>query len=205
MATRVSMLVPLCKRALNPFTKNFLLITRTIPESSISMIPMPTMLCSRKGGTGQPHIEAPMEKYMSTIRNTIELTSLLLRTGVSWSSSRASMFLSRLLSALSPFVSGEAPYPASSTALIIFSGSAVPVTLIEFVRSDTLHDSTPSTPDTAFSTCAWHAAQLIPVTKYFSVFVPMLSIRIHFLRLIVISLVSEEAQPILQSFHPNRS
>ena len=66
-------------------------------------------------------------------------------------------------------LTGEAPYPASVTARITSSGEAFPSTPIVFVRRLTEHESTPATLDTAFSTLAWHAAQLIPVTIYCSI------------------------------------
>ena len=72
---------------MNPFTKNFLFITNMIPARSISVTAMPVMLSFRTGGTGQPHIDTPIDKYMSIRRNMIELISLFLRTGVSLSSS----------------------------------------------------------------------------------------------------------------------
>ena len=147
---------------MNPLIKNFLLMTRTIPDKISSMIPIPVMLCSRKAGAGQPHMDTPIEKYINMSRKIRELISLFLNTGISLFSSLSSMLLKRFPSCFFPSIS--APYPASLTALMTAFSSAVPVTLIEFVRSDTLQEVTPSTEDTAFSTCAWHAAQLIPVT-----------------------------------------
>jgi hypothetical protein len=67
----------------------------------------------------------------------------------------------------------EAPYPASSTALIISAADAVPSTPIELVSRLTEHPVTPGTFDTAFSTLALHAAQLIPVTLYCSIIYPL--------------------------------
>ena len=58
-----------------------------------------------------------------------------------------------------------APYPAAVTAAIISSAEAVPSTPIEFVSRLTEQEFTPGTFDTAFSTRALHAAQLIPVTS----------------------------------------
>ena len=46
--------------------------------------------------------------------------------------------------------------------------AAVPSTVIEFVSRLTVHELTPSTAETAFSTLAEHAAQLIPLTEYCS-------------------------------------
>ena len=51
---------------------------------------------------------------------------------------------------------------------MISCGEAVPSTPIEFVRRDTEQEVTPGTLPTAFSTRAWQAAQLIPVTVYCS-------------------------------------
>ena len=54
-----------------------------------------------------------------------------------------------------------APYPAFSTARTMSAGAAVPSTPIEFVSRLTAHEVTPGTAETAFSTRAEHAAQLI--------------------------------------------
>ena len=69
----------------------------------------------------------------------------------------------------------EAPYPACSTAAITASGAAAPSTPIELVNKLTEQEVTPSTLETAFSTRALHAAQLIPVTVYCSIFAQLLS------------------------------
>ena len=45
------------------------------------------------------------------------------------------------------------------------AGAAVPSTPIEFVSRLTAHEVTPGTAETAFSTRAEHAAQLMPVTE----------------------------------------
>ena len=96
-------------------------------------------------------------------------------TGVSRSlsaSSSAASFADRLPAApapapaASPVPFGAAPYPAFSTACMIVSGEAVPSTASVLVKRLTLQLVTPSTLETAFSTRAWHAAQLIPVTVY---------------------------------------
>ena len=68
--------------------------------------------------------------------------------------------------AVSPVPLGAAPYPAFSTACMIVSGEAVPSTASVLVKRLTLQLVTPSTLETAFSTQAWQAAQLIPVTVY---------------------------------------
>ena len=52
---------------------------------------------------------------------------------------------------------------------MISSESAEPSTLIELVKRLTEQEVTPGTWDTAFSTRAEHAAQLIPVTIYCSI------------------------------------
>ena len=49
---------------------------------------------------------------------------------------------------------------------MMISGGAVPSTASVLVRRLTLQLVTPSTFETAFSTRAWQAAQLIPVTVY---------------------------------------
>ena len=51
----------------------------------------------------------------------------------------------------------------------MLSGEAVPSTPMEFIRRFTEHEVTPSTFETAFSTLALHAAQLMPVTLYCSI------------------------------------
>ena len=66
----------------------------------------------------------------------------------------------------------EAPYPASSTAWMTSEAEAVPSTPIEFVRRLTEQAVTPGTLETAFSTLALQAAQLMPVTVYCSIFNP---------------------------------
>ena len=71
----------------------------------------------------------------------------------------------RALRSFSPFFS-VASYPASRTAAIISSESAVPSTPMELVSRLTEQEVTPLTPETAFSTRAVQAAQLIPFTEY---------------------------------------
>ena len=102
----------------------------------------------------------PMEKYISTRRKPSEAIRRRRKAGVSLSAS-ASISAPALFSF---WPLSEAPYPAFSTAEIIACGLAVPSTPIEFVKSDTEQVVTPSTAETAFSTRALHAAQLIPVT-----------------------------------------
>ena len=57
-----------------------------------------------------------------------------------------------------------APYPAFLTAAMTREGGTSPSTPIELVRRLTEQLVTPSSLETAFSTRAWQAAQLIPVT-----------------------------------------
>ena len=45
---------------------------------------------ARNSGRGQPHIMAPMEKYMSTMRKPTDEIRRRFSTGVSWSSRAAS-------------------------------------------------------------------------------------------------------------------
>ena len=52
---------------------------------------------------------------------------------------------------------------------MIAASEALPSTPIELVSRFTEHDVTPSTEETAFSTLALHAAQLIPVILYFCI------------------------------------
>ena len=89
-ATRVSIFGALWMSPLKPLMKNFLFITMMIKERIICSRPRPTGLSSNQAGTGQPHITCPMEKYMSTHKKPMEVRSLLMRTGVSWSSRASS-------------------------------------------------------------------------------------------------------------------
>ena len=144
--------------AIKPLIKNFLFMISIIPERTASSSTAP--VCPSPMGTGHPNIIKPMLKYMRTSRSIADRMSLRRSFGVSVSFSSSS-------ADASPSPDDTlAPYPAFSTALIISSGEALPSTFIEFVRRETSHFETPSTPDTAFSTCAWHAAQLIPVILY---------------------------------------
>ena len=103
----------------------------------------------------------PMEKYISTSRKPIDQKRRLRRAGVSWSS-RAASSLAWLACLACPC--RLAPYPASSTALMMSWLLAEPSTVIELVSRLTEQEETPATPLTAFSTCALHEAQLMPVT-----------------------------------------
>ena len=147
--------------------KNFLFMTMIMIVSSICKSPIATWFPLKKLGRGQPHIMCPMETYMSTIRNPSDAISRFFSTGVSLSRSASS---SAVFLALDSCLSlGEASYPAARTAAIIFSAEAVPSTPMEFVSRLTEQELTPFTPDTAFSTLAEQAAQLMPVTVYCSI------------------------------------
>ncbi len=115
----------------------------------------------------------PIEMYIRTTRKTSDAISRRFSAGVSRSLSASSASAADAEAVFSaPFF--EAPYPASSTALTIASGEAVPSTPIEFVSRLTEQDVTPGTFETAFSTRVLHAAQLIPVTVYCSIAVSIL-------------------------------
>ena len=90
MATRVSILLPPCRTARNPLTKNLRLMIMTQMAKSICTRAMATWLPTKKGGRGQPNIMCPMEKYMSTKRKPTELTRRRIILGVSRSLRRAS-------------------------------------------------------------------------------------------------------------------
>ena len=138
---------------------------------------MAIWLSASTAGSGQSHIICPMEKYIRTIKNTSDDSSLFFKTGVSLSFNSSSSPIGpppvdilpfwAFPVALLPFL--EAPYPASVTAFTISCSDAVPSTPIELVRRLTEHDVTPGTLDTAFSTRVLHAAQLMPVTVYCSI------------------------------------
>ena len=102
----------------------------------------------------------PIDRYINGIKKHRDAIRRFLKTGVSLSFNKSSS--EKLLCVCVPFF--FAPYPASSTALMIADGSAVPSTPIEFVNKLTEQDVTPSTLETAFSTRALQAAQLMPVT-----------------------------------------
>ena len=72
-------------------------------------------------GSGQPHIICPIEKYISTIKNTIDVIRRFRRTGVSWSrsASSASAYVPPACAFDFSLPLTEAPYPVSSTAAII--------------------------------------------------------------------------------------
>lgn len=137
----------------------------TIPARSSCTSPMAIWLPSNQAGSGHPHIMCPMEKYISTARKPTEATSLFFKRGVSRSFNISSCGIASAAPAVSapPRFFSAAPYPAFSTARMISCGAAVPSTPMEFVRRLTAQDVTPGTSDTAFSTRALHAAQLIPV------------------------------------------
>ena len=92
------------------------------------------------------------------------------RSTFGWCAKAVDSLADRLPALLAPLPAsaplGAAPYPAFSTACMIVSGEAVPSTASVLVKRLTLQLVTPSTLETAFSTRAWQAAQLIPVTVY---------------------------------------
>ena len=105
-----------------------------------------------------------MEKYIRTSKKPTDQSRRCFRTGVSLSRRVSSACAEALPEELAPF--SEAPYPAASTAAMISWGAAVPSTPMEFVNRLTEQAVTPGTFDTAFSTLALQAAQLMPVTLY---------------------------------------
>ena len=155
IATNVSMLGAPERTLFHPLTKNFLLINITIAASTICITVMPMWFPSRNFGSGRWNMVCPIEKYISTSRNTTDVTSLRLRTGLSLSS-RAFSWASRefVEDWLSSAPCTAAPYPASSTAFTMASLLALPSTPMELVSKLTDTDSTPGTLLTAFSTCA---------------------------------------------------
>ena len=64
---------------------------------------------------------------------------------------------------------------------MIASGETEPSTIIEFVSRLTEQLSTPDSPDTAFSTLAEQAAQLMPVTSYCVIRLCLLFYAAHFM------------------------
>ena len=148
----------------------------TVSKSCTS--PIATWFPSKNAGSGHPHIICPMEKYISTARKPTEVTSLFFKRGVSRSFNISSCGIASAAPAVPapPRFFSAAPYPAFSTARMISCGAAVPSTPMEFVRRLTEQDVTPGTSDTAFSTRALHAAQLIPVTVYCFIFLTLPSI-----------------------------
>ena len=156
---------------LKPLVKKSLLAIRITIVSSICVSASPSWLWLKNKGRGSPSIWCPIVKYISTSRKPTDISRRLFSFGVSLSfsasSSAASLAEALIFSCEAPFT--DAPYPASCTARIISADDAVPSTPIEFVSRLTLQESTPGTFDTAFSTLAWHAAQLMPVTIYCSI------------------------------------
>ena len=152
-------------------------MTVTAVQSRSSARPIPILFPERKAGSGQPHIICPIDMYISGARNTSDdIRRVRIRTN-------SSLLFKPELSckdALSGFpavvpVATAASYPAFSTAWIMSAGEAVPSTFIEFVSRFTWHSVTPEIPDTAFSTWALHAAQLMPVTLYLVMAAPVIS------------------------------
>ena len=130
--------------------------------------PIATWLLSKKCGSGHPHIMCPMETYIRTIKKPREAISRFFSTGVSLSFSASVSEDGRVFRSVFPYFSA-ASYPALRTAAMISSASTVPSTPMELVSRLTEQEVTPFTPDTAFSTRAVQAAQLIPVTVYCSI------------------------------------
>ena len=169
-ATSVSIFGALCSKLVKPLIKNFWLMTMTRIVRSIWYNPIATWLPARKDGNGQFHIICPIDTYISGIRITTDEIRRFLNFGVSWSFSPSSSNPGVTLFRSPPCK--DAPYPAVITAWITSDGAAVPSTFMEFVSRLTATDVTPGTSNTAFSTWALQAAQLMPVTEN-------LSIKIH--------------------------
>ena len=139
---------------------------------------MATWFPSRNEGTGQFHIIWPIEKYIRGMRKHRDAINRRFIFGVSRSFSESSASAMDIppvfpASCAAPF--SDAPYPASSTAAMTSAGEAVPSTPMELVSRLTEQDVTPGTCDTAFSTRALQAAQLMPVTLYCSILIPPIS------------------------------
>ena len=90
IATSVSMLGASFTSDLNPFMKNFWLMTIMIPARSISITETATGLPCRKAGIGKPNIMCPIDTYMRTRRSITDEMRRDLRTGVSLFSSDSS-------------------------------------------------------------------------------------------------------------------
>ena len=165
-ATSVSMFGAPCRRLLNPPVKKSRLMIITASASSIWVSVSARKLCSRKAGSGHPAIWWPMVIYISTARKPMENSSRFLSFGVSrsFSTSSFSVMEPGFVCPVSPLAA--APYPASSTARITCSAGTSPSTPMELVSRLTDTEHTPGTFATAFSTRAWQAAQLMPVTVY---------------------------------------
>ena len=173
-ATSVSMFGARCHKLLKPLIKNFWLMTITIAAKIICKSPIATWFPSNHDGSDHPHIICPIEKYIKTARKPIDAIRRFFNTGVSLSfnaSSSAAWFTDAFFVSEAPF--NDAPYPAASTAAIMLSGLALPSTPIEFVNRLTEQVLTPGTFETAFSTLLLQAAQLMPVTLYCSINMPL--------------------------------
>ena len=129
------------------------------------MIPIATRFSLTISGTFHPHIICPIDRYINGIKKQREAINRFFISGVSLSFNSP---LFSILPASCPVLLSfsAALYPAASTASITVCASTAPSTPIELVSRFTEHDVTPSIFDTAFSTRALHAAQLIPVTSY---------------------------------------
>ena len=155
---------------LKPLMKNFWLTTMTMMVSSISNIIRARWFSAKKAGSGQSHSIQHMI-YIKGIQKITETISRRSIFGVSVSFSSSSCPDCTDVVFVPPF--SDAPYPAFCTASMMAEADAVPSTPIELVSRLTEQEVTPGTSDTAFSTLALHAAQLMPVTSYcFIAFLP---------------------------------
>ena len=168
--TRVSMLGAAESRDFVPLLKNSELIPSTAAARSSWSTPAAAQFLSRKAGSGQFHIAAPMATYIRGKRKSSDSASR--RARILYLGNAAPELLPEAPEippapapppCAEPF--GLAWYPALSTAAAIASSVALPSTFIEFVTRLTEQEVTPSTFDTAFSTCATHAEQVIPSTS----------------------------------------
>ena len=165
MATRASIFGAPWKRDRKPEVKKARLIAMTIKDRIISVRARPRWLWSRKAGTGRSSMLWPMVMYIRNTRKMMERMSRRFNFGVSWSFSASSSAARAEVSSADAFM-GFAPYPAFSTAETTSFAGTSPSTDMEFVSRDTVTCFTPGTLDTAFSTWAWQAAQVIPDTIY---------------------------------------
>ena len=113
-------------------------------------------------GSGHPHMECPMEQYISGSRKMSDAIRRFRMAPVSGLPSLVFLCSFKFLSSI------KAPYPAFSTARMTSSGFAVPMTVMELVKRLTLTSSTLFNFRTALSTLLLQAAQLMPVTQYLS-------------------------------------
>ena len=155
MATSVSMFGAPCKRPFAPFRKNRLWITKTTAARTACRDAF-TAGFSRNAGNGSPNIR-PIARYIKRSTKPTERNRLL--------RSRLNSVFTKGSSSFA--VSGATkPYPAAVTAAAISASEASPSTPSCPLNRFTAQEETPGTAETAFSTRALHAAQLIPVTLY---------------------------------------